>query len=462
MIKRLLAVLLVMVTMLTCVTGAEASVSKAQTFVNLAIAEAKAGHTGAYYKFTDEWCGRFVHYCAKKAGITLPSCYASAPDLAKWFSQQGRFALTRRNASGKITCWESTTCRWSSNKPSANASFVPAPGDIAFFETDGIPANGIDHVAIVVGVKGNVVTIVEGNAGNKDNSKSKVVRRDVNWKMNNSQIWGFARPVECGSMTSPATTPKPATSAGFSAGPKATVTVNSNGSVVVKWNKISGAHHYDVELYEAAGWKSMQNGATRATYLQKSYGITGTSKTFTGLAKGKTYYVWVAACNKTGSVWKFGSAASFTLAAASAKITIASLIASKTCRGYLTVTGNQRAYTNTALTNCDNSYIYPTDYCRIVKTSGNSLLVEYPTSGGKTKQRWIAASKFFCQYNYAVWSRTAAQSIAVKSRPGAGVNVGTIYKGDQVYVLGVSGAYYQVLYPAGSVWKFGYIAKGKL
>lgn len=455
MIKRLLAVLLVMVTMLTCVTGAEATTSKAQAFVKAVEAE-KIGKTGADYGFTDQWCGRFVKYCADKAGIKIETKeYALVPLMAKWFSENGRFALTRRNASGEIKCWESKSCMWSDNKPAANYRFAPAPGDIAFFET-GNPYDGIDHVGIVVGVNGNMVTIVDGNWG------SKVSRRDVNWKMNESSIWGFARPVECGSMTSPATTPKPATSTGFSAGPKATVTVNSNGSVVVKWNKISGAHHYDVELYEAAGWKSMQNGATRATYLQKSYGITGTSKTFTGLAKGKTYYVWVAACNKTGSVWKFGSAASFTLAAASAKITIASLIASKTCRGYLTVTGNQRAYTNTALTNCDNSYIYPTDYCRIVKTSGNSLLVEYPTSGGKTKQRWIAASKFFCQYNYAVWSRTAAQSIAVKSRPGAGVNVGTIYKGDQVYVLGVSGAYYQVLYPAGSVWKFGYIAKGKL
>lgn len=453
--KRLLSVACLVALLFTMFVIPQASAaSSAQTFANKATAE--IGRNGKYYGYTDEWCARFVKRCADQAGIgsSVPAQYNTAA-MARWFYQNGkRFALTRRNSSGTIECWTRGT--WSSNLPAANYNFTPAVGDIAFFES-GTVADGIDHVGIVVGVSGNTVTVVEGNTGAKDNSQSKVSKNSYNWKQNNSKIWGFARPQACGNM--PATSNSSSTK--ITAGPKLSVTTNSrSSSVVIKWSKVSGADYYDIELYDTAGWKKLQNGSS-GVYLQKKYSITGTSYTFSGLERGKTYYVQAAACNKAGQ-WKFGSAVSFTIPTATTTTTIATLISSKTCRGYLTVSSNQKAYTSSSLSSSDGSYIYTSDYCRIVKTSGNSLLVEYPTSGGGTKQRWVAASKFFCQYNYSVWSKTATQNITVKSRPGAGVTVGSVYKGDQVYVLGENGSYYQILYPAGSVWKFGYISKGKL
>ena len=463
--KRLLSILCLAIFSVTMfhISPAEAATEAGRNFA--AVANREVGKKGSSYTFADdEWCGRFVKYCADEAGIagSLPSdkgTYSTAPLMARWFWVNGsRFALTRRNSSGVIECWASTSCTWKSNKPTPNYEFTPDIGDIAFVETNKNPYDGIDHVAIVVAKSGNSVTIVEGNWGNSNNSKSYVNRREVNWKENNSLIWGFARPKACGNMTT--------ASSGITTGPTVKVTTNSrSSSAVLQWNKVTGADFYEIELYDAAGWKKLQNG-NYGVYLQKKYNITGTSYTFSGLERGKTYYVQIAACNKAGQ-WKFGPSSSFSIPSSSttstsSKTTIAALISSKTCRGYLTVSSNQKAYTSSALSKSDGSYIYPTDYCRIVKSSGNSLLVEYPTSGGATKQRWVDASKFFCQFSYAVWSKTASQNITVKSRPGAGVTVGTIYKNDQVYVLGESGSYYQVLYPAGNVWKFGYIAKSKL
>ncbi len=455
--KRILSIACLVAVLFTMVTIPQASAASnaAQTFANKALAE--IGKTGRDYGYTDEWCARFVKKCADQAGIgsSVPAQYNTAA-MARWFHQNGqRYALTRRNASGTIECW---TCgSWSSNLPAANYNFVPAVGDVVFFESNNVVADGIDHVGIVIDVSGNAVSVVEGNTGNANNALSKVSKNTYDWKKNGSKIWGFARPAACGSM--------PAASAPtqITAGPNVSVSVNTRSSAaVLTWNRVTGADLYEIELYDAAGWAKLQQNIYGG-YLKKIYNITGTTYIFSGLDRSKTYYVKVAACNIAGQ-WKFGPEARFTIgpSTATATTTIAALIASRTCRGYLTVASNQKAYTNSALTGFDTSYIYTSDYCRIVKSAGSALLVEYPTANGATKQRWIAASRFFCNYSYAVWSKTARQSITVKSRPGAGVSVGSVYKDDLVYVLGESGSYYQLLYPAGSIWKFGYVPKSML
>ena len=456
--KRVLSFACLVVLLCTMFAVPQASAAtKAQTFANKA--SSMIGKTGRDFGYTDEWCAMFVKWCADQVGLggEVPAQYNTAA-MARWFHQNGNhFALTRRNSSGTIACWTRGT--WSTGFPAPNYNFTPAVGDIAFFET-GTAADGIDHVGIVVSVSGNWVTVVEGNTGAVDNSKSCVSKHPYDWKMNNSEIWGFARPKSFGSMpaASSSSSSSASSSSRITSGPKVTVTPNSrSSSAVLKWNAVSGADTYEIELYDAAGWKRHQNGAN-GVYLQKKYGITGTTYTFSNLERGKTYYVQVAACNKAGQ-WKFGSAVSFSI---STTTTIPNLISTKTVRGYLTVSSSQKVYPNKSLTGHDGSYIYTGDYCRIVKVSGNALLVEYPTSGGTTKQRWIATSAFFCQFNYTCWSKTATQNITVKSRPGAGVTVGTVYKGDLVYVIGESGSYYQILYPAGSVWKLGYLSKSSL
>lgn len=313
--------IIVLLFTMTIVPSAFAA-SSAQTFANKASAE--IGKTGSYYGYTDEWCARAVKRWADQAGLgsNVPAQYNTAA-MARWFHQNGnRFALTRRNSSGTIECWTRGT--WSSSRPSGNYNFTPAVGDIVFFETNGSPADGIDHVGVVVGVSGNNITVVEGNTGSSNNSKSYVSKNTYNWKQNNSKVWGFARPKGCGSMPSAS---GGSSSTKLTAGPKLSVLTNArSASAVIKWSAVPGADSYGIELYDAAGWKKHQNGANQV-YLQKKYTIRGTTYTFSGLMRNTTYYVQAAAVTKSGE-WKFGPVVSFKISASGKVIILSGFSAS--------------------------------------------------------------------------------------------------------------------------------------
>ncbi len=248
-----------------------------------------------------------------------------------------------------------------------------------------------------------------------------------------------------------------ASSTKITTGPQATVQKSGSTTAKISWSRVSNAKTYDVELYTAEGYSRMQAGASKA-YILKKTGLTGTNYTAMKLQPGQTYVVQVAACN--ASSWKFGNSVRFTMPNIQ-RMTIAQLIAKYDVRGYLCVSSNQRAFTTAALNKHDGSWIYTSDFCRILKSSGTSLLVEFPVSGG-TKQRWIAADKFFGNFNYAVWSKTATRYIDVTSRAGGGKTFGTVFPDDQVYILQETGSYYQILYPVGAKWHVGYIPKSAL
>ena len=141
--KRLLSILCLAILTVTMfhMSPAGAATEAGKNFA--AVANREVGKKGSAYNFADdEWCGRFVKYSADEAGIagSLPSdkgTYSTAPLMARWFWINGsRFALTRRNSSGVIECWASTSCMWNSNKPTPNYEFTPDIGDIAFVETN--------------------------------------------------------------------------------------------------------------------------------------------------------------------------------------------------------------------------------------------------------------------------------------------------------------------------------------
>lgn len=83
------------------------------------------------------WCGSFVNWVAKKAGVKIPNCV---------YTPAGANAFIQAKA------WEYAK------------DADPKPGDIAFFD---FPADGIDrisHVGIVVANNGDgTVTVIEGN-----------------------------------------------------------------------------------------------------------------------------------------------------------------------------------------------------------------------------------------------------------------------------------------------------------
>lgn len=233
-------------------------------------------------------------------------------------------------------------------------------------------------------------------------------------------------------------------------------TINAGKPVIVGAKNSSGGWHWVIVTgYVNLNTSNMQRScfqindpnSTSRTNLSQFLSVYPNSVTL------KTY-------NGAGKDTSTSSTSSSTNTSRS-RITITSLIGSKTCRGYLCVSSNQKVYPNSSLSGHDGSWVYTNDYIRIVNVSGNSLLIEYPAGSG-VKQKWVSADKIFVNFSYGVWSKTATQNINVTSRPGGGVKVGTVYRGDLTYVLGENGSYYQILYPAGSVWKFGFVPKGQL
>ena len=87
------------------------------------------------------WCGSFVMWCAKEAGVKVPNTVSTVAG-ASAFKKMGT---------------------WTDAKVSK-----PLPGDIAFFDFPGDNVDRISHVGIVVENNGDgTVTCIEGNtAGN--------------------------------------------------------------------------------------------------------------------------------------------------------------------------------------------------------------------------------------------------------------------------------------------------------
>jgi len=135
-----------------------------QAIVQVALTqEGNSGDTyWSWYGFDSrvEWCACFVSWCAEQCGYlesgVIPK-FSLCSDGADWFNANGQFK---------------------------DASYVPAAGDIMFFDwgNDGT----IDHVGIVESVTNGVVNTVEGNSGDK------VARRSYN--MGSNSIYGYGVP----------------------------------------------------------------------------------------------------------------------------------------------------------------------------------------------------------------------------------------------------------------------------
>lgn len=70
---------------------------------------------------------------------------------------------------------------------------------------------------------------------------------------------------------------------------------SSAGKITIKWKKVSKAKGYQIAYSQNSEFKT-----------QKTVKITGTSKTISGLSKGKKYYVRVRAYKKSGKTTKYG------------------------------------------------------------------------------------------------------------------------------------------------------------
>ena len=99
--------------------------------------EGPADNETKYQKPKQAWCGAFVNWCAKQAGVKIPNCT---------YTPAGATAFMDKNA-------------WTLAEQAD-----PQPGDIVFFDFPGDALDRISHVGIVITNNGNgTVTCIEGN-----------------------------------------------------------------------------------------------------------------------------------------------------------------------------------------------------------------------------------------------------------------------------------------------------------
>ena len=116
--------------------------SQLNKFLEVAIAElgyieGPADNQTKYQKANQAWCGAFVNWVAKQAGVKIPNCVYT-PAGATGFMDKKAWTLAE--------------------------AAEPQPGDIAFFDFPGDALDRISHVGIVIKNNGNgTVTTIEGN-----------------------------------------------------------------------------------------------------------------------------------------------------------------------------------------------------------------------------------------------------------------------------------------------------------
>jgi hypothetical protein len=99
--------------------------------------EGPADNETKYQKPKQAWCGAFVNWCAKQAGIKIPNC-TYTPAGATGFMDKKAWTLAEQAD--------------------------PKPGDIVFFDFPGDALDRISHVGIVITNNGDgTVTTIEGN-----------------------------------------------------------------------------------------------------------------------------------------------------------------------------------------------------------------------------------------------------------------------------------------------------------
>lgn len=99
--------------------------------------EGPADNETKYQRAKQAWCGAFVNWCAKQAGIKIPNC-TYTPAGATGFMDKKAWTLSEQAD--------------------------PQPGDIVFFDFPGDALDRISHVGIVISNNGDgTVTTVEGN-----------------------------------------------------------------------------------------------------------------------------------------------------------------------------------------------------------------------------------------------------------------------------------------------------------
>ena len=122
---------------------------------------------------------------------------------------------------------------------------------------------------------------------------------------------------------------------------------------------------------------------------------------------------------------------------------------------YTITTGNTKVYNSTSKSSGRRGTIYGSDEIKILSAYSNGfLLVDYPTSWGR-KNGYILKSDVVIKLSGT--TKYAAKKITTYRRNSTTNSYGSIYKDDEVMVLGSRGDFTQVRYPISGGFKFAWI-----
>ena len=115
-------------------------------------------------------------------------------------------------------------------------------------------------------------------------------------------------------------------------------------------------------------------------------------------------------------------------------------------------------YTTSALSK-STGYICYYDQCTIlaVYPNQNSVKVRYPVTGGM-RTAYASMSAFFYKTNFTNATRTIGSSKTAYRKSTGNATIGSVYSTDQVVIIGSENNRTEVLYPASSGYKLGWIS----
>lgn len=147
----------------------------------------------AYFNgYSGEWCHRFADWLAMNAGMPMdriPNDSNCGTGMVWFINNEGSGGFHFKNAEHKARFISSYSAvnHLNPSLTSAEAAYVPAPGDYIYFRwTNAVSNVNVSHVGIVATVGEESLTTWEGNSG------GKVVHRS--FPLNDAQIVGYGKP----------------------------------------------------------------------------------------------------------------------------------------------------------------------------------------------------------------------------------------------------------------------------
>lgn len=120
--------------------------------------------------------------------------------------------------------------------------------------------------------------------------------------------------------------------------------------------------------------------------------------------------------------------------------------------------GKVYGYTDSSLKTKKGYVSCSADECYIISIKGSAVQVSFPTSSGRVV-RWFKRSDFTAtDISKSLNIKSATEKITTYRRSDGKQSYGYVGKNDDIYVLGTSGSYTQVIYELSSgKWKMGWI-----